>query len=917
MNYGKQRLSKKQKKLVSTANHLKHKTGVSIFRTFLVALVVFVIVCIFAGYGLMMGILDNAPSIDTIDVAPTGFATNLYDCDGKKIQRLVGSDANRIYRSIDQIPKVVQDAFIAIEDERFWTHNGIDIKGILRAAVTGISSGDFSQGASTLTQQLLKNQIFEGGNEDTLSARLERKIQEQYLAIQLENKLSKEQILEYYLNTINLGQNTLGVQAASKRYFGKDVSKLTLSEATVIAGITKNPSRLNPISNPEDNKERRLDVLNKMKELSMISEEEYNEALNDDVYSRIQMVNDKQTDQPQTAYTYFVDETIEQVAIDLQEKLGYTSTQAYNLIYRGGLKIYTTQDTGMQQICDEVINDPAMYSAVPSNYSLTYRITINQKDGTQVNYDEYDLQRYFKAYSPSFDLFFDSEDEAKPYIKRFRKVLLHKHKKTKLNYLESINYSIEPQVSFVLIDQYTGNVKAIVGGRGQKTSSLTFDRAMDSTRQPGSTFKILTTYLPALDKKGMTLATVINDTQYNYPGTDIQVDNWNGMYNGLTTLREGITNSMNVVTIKALEQVTPQTAYAYLLKLGFTTIVENRVTDSGQVFSDIGYPIALGGLTDGVTNFELTAAYAAIANGGVYSRPKYYTRIIDHNGNVLIDNRSQTSQVMKPSTAFLLTNAMRDVVTEGTGQRIRFQSSRMPIAGKTGSTTDDVDSWFVGYTPYLTAGIWSGYDNNKSLESTSFDKDIWRTIMERIHEGYEVKNFEVPDTIVVATICTKCGKLGVAGLCDSEVGGNRLKKEYFAKGTEPTENCDCHIKVRVCSKSNMKPSAYCPASDITYRVFLTKDDYSYSADSNYLLPSGFDSRYCTHHTPQHQQDAEPADAFSNDSTEKPGAGSSGSSPADAAEEDTTETPTQATPAPAVDTTPADTQIEGTAEEKPF
>lgn len=864
MNFGRQEMIQKQNKLTSSVSRIKHKTSVSIFRTLLVIFVVFVLVCVFAGYGVIKGVLDNAPAIDSIDVAPTGFATNLYDNNGKKIQRLVGSDANRIYRTIDQIPEVVQNAFIAIEDERFWTHNGIDVRGIFRAAFKGLSTSHFSEGASTLTQQLLKNQIFEGGNEDTFSAKLERKIQEQYLAIQLEDKLSKEQILEYYLNTINLGQNTLGVQAASKRYFGKDVSKLTLSETAVIAGITKNPSGLNPITNPEKNAERRQEVLDKMKEQGYITQEEYDEALADDVYSRIQLENNKQTTKKESAYSFFVDETIEQVAEDLQEKLGYSSTQAYNLIYRGGLKIYTTQDTAMQKICNQVINDPAMYSYVPSKYELTYRVTVITKKDKEKSYSEIDLERYFRQWNPDFTLYFDNEEDADVYVERFREAVLRRNKEI---LAESVSFSLEPQVSFVLMDQHTGQVKAIVGGRGKKTSSLSFNRASDSTRQPGSTFKILTTYLPALDKKGMTLASVVNDVQYNYPGTDIEVSNWNFSYNGLTTLREGIKNSMNVVTIKTLEQVTPQTAYSYLLKLGFTTIVENRVTEDGQVFSDINYPMALGGLTDGVTNLELTAAYAAIANGGIYTKPIFYTKIVDHNGNVLIDNTPQTSQVMKNSTAFLLTDAMKDVVTEGTGTRIRFQNLTMPVAGKTGSTTDDVDSWFVGYTPYLTAGIWSGYDNNKSLESTSFDKDIWRTIMEQIHAGYETKEFEVPKSIVTANVCTKCGKLAVPGLCEYEIGGNRSRTEYFARGTEPTENCDCHIKVRVCKNSNQSPSPQCPASSIGYRVFLTKEDTSPAADNAYLLPSGFEQQQCTYHSGG-THDVEAADAFSDDS-EKP------------------------------------------------
>lgn len=847
MNYGRYHLEQKQKELDSNTKKVTRKAGIIALQVFLVTIVLSVIVSCAALFGVVKGVIDNAPSIDSINIEPTGFITNIYDSNGNRIQKLVGSDANRIYRTLDQIPKCVQNAFIAIEDERFWTHNGIDIRGIFRAAYTGVLSNlHFSEGASTITQQLLKNQVFEGGNEATFSELLQRKIQEQYLAVQLENQYTKKEILESYLNTINLGQNTLGVQAASRRYFDKDVSKLNISEASVIASITKNPSDLNPITNPEGNAARREDVLDKMKEQGYITQEEYDEAMADDVYSRIQAVNSKHVTKETSTYSYFTDEVISQVVTDLQEKLGYSSTQAYNLIYRGGLSIYSTQDPKMQKICDDVIADESMYALVPSKYELTYRITLVDEEGNQHNYDENMMCAYFREKYGSFSLYFTTKKDASPYIKKYRKFLL------KTGYtLESevINYTIEPQVSFVLMDQKTGEIKAIVGGRGEKSGNLSFNRATDSTRQPGSTFKILSTYLPGIDTKGMTLASIFDDAEYNYPGTDKPVRNWDGnVYLGNTTVRQAIYHSMNIVAVKALEQVTPQTAYSYLLKLGFTTIVESETDAQGKTYTDIGYPMALGGLTKGVTNLEITAAYASIANGGIYTKPRFYTKVLDHNGNVLLDNTPETSQVMKETTAWLLTNAMEDVVKVGTGRSIAFQNISLPVAGKTGTTSDNNDSWFVGYTPYLTAGIWAGYDNNRELENTTFDKYIWRTIMERIEAEYPVIDFDLPDTITSCYICTKCGKLSVPGLCDSEIGGNRSRLEYFAKGTEPTENCTCHVKVRVCTSSNMTPSENCPSSKIGYRVFLTKDERSYTADSNYLLPYNFESTICNVHS---------------------------------------------------------------------
>lgn len=858
MNYGRYHLEQKQKELDASSKKIARKVGIIALQFFLAGIVLTVVVTSSALFGVVRGVIDNAPKIESINIEPTGFITNIYDSSGNRIQKLVGSDANRIYRTLDQIPKCVQDAFIAIEDERFWTHNGIDIQGIFRAAYSGVVAKlHFSEGASTITQQLLKNQVFEGGNEPTFSEQIQRKIQEQYLAVQLENQYTKKEILESYLNTINLGQNTLGVQAASRRYFDKDVSKLSISEAAVIASITKNPSDLNPITNPEGNAARRETVLDRMKAQGYITQQEYDEALADDVYSRIQAVNSKHVTKEADTYSYFTDEVISQVVTDLQEKLGYSSTQAYNLIYRGGLSIYSTQDTRMQKICDEVIADESMYASVPSKYELTYRVTMLDEDDVAHNYDENTLCAYFREQYGSFSLYFTNKKDAKPYIRKYRRHLL------KQGYtLESevISYTIEPQISFVLMDQKTGEVKAIAGGRGEKDGNLSFNRATDSTRQPGSTFKILSTYLPGIDTKGMTLASTFDDAEYNYPGTDKPVRNWDGnVYLGYTTVRQAIYHSMNIVAVKALEQVTPQTAYSYLLKLGFTTIVESETDESGKTYTDIGYPMALGGLTKGITNLEITAAYASIANAGIYTQPRFYTKVLDHDGNVLLDNTPVRTQVMKETTAWLLTNAMEDVVKIGTGRSVAFQNLSLPVSGKTGTTTDDNDSWFVGYTPYLTAGIWAGYDHNRKLENTTFDKYIWRTIMERIEAEDPVIDFDVPDSITSCYICTKCGKLSVPGLCDSEIGGNRSRLEYFAKGTEPAENCTCHVKVRVCTSSNLTPSDHCPNSKIGYRVFLTKDERSYTSDSNYLLPANFENTICTVHNGSGKKPAEKTD----------------------------------------------------------
>ena len=868
MNFSKNGTKDKYKDTVSKSKKMKTKAYVLFFRSFLICVVVAVCIGTFAGIGLVKGIIDNAPHIDSINVAPTTFATTIYDSEGNKMQQLVGSNANRVYVNIENIPDNLINAFIAVEDERFWEHKGIDVRGIFRAFFLGVTGGGFDQGASTITQQLLKNTVFEGGMETNFSDKLERKIQEQYLALQLENKMDKRTILEYYLNTINLGQNTLGVEAASQRYFNKNVKDLTLSECTVIAGITKNPSSYNPITYPEVNADRRTIILNKMKEQYYISEEEYQEALADDVYSRIELVNTEQYSSKSNVNSYFVDALVDEVTNDLVEELGYTSTQAYNLIYRSGLSIYTTQDTKIQRICDEVFSDESLY---PSNstFELSYRLTVIDEEGEAHNYSELNLRKYFQAKDPAFNLYFKDKDKATPYIEEYRNSVVGENDKIDG---EVINFVPQPQVSFVLMDQYTGQVKALIGGRGTKAYSRSLNRATATTRQPGSTFKIVSTYLPALDTKGMTLATVFDDDEYYYPGGLKKVNNWNGeAYNGFTTIRQAIYNSMNVMAVKTLEKVSTQTGFSYLQKLGFTTLVENRTDENtGATHSDLNLSLALGGITDGVTNLELTNSFATIANGGNYTSPKLYTKILDQSGKVLLDHTdSSSTQVMKDSTAFLLTNAMEDVVKVGTGKKLSLASVNMPVAGKTGTTSNDNDLWFVGYTPYYTAGIWGGYDSNGDQVDTSYHKNLWRTVMEKIHKPLPRKEFNRPDSITSAKICTKSGKLAIDGVCEHAPNGSTVRTEYFAKGTVPTEACDVHVKVPVCVTSGQTPSSNCPSEDIVNKVFIVKSgETARTADTPYILPYNFETTLCAVHTHAFEFPTPPA-------TDVPGEGENG------------------------------------------
>ena len=729
------------------------------------------------------GVIDNAPDVNDIDIMPLGYATFLYDDQGNQIRKLAAPNSNRLPVTLDQIPEDLQHAVVAIEDERFYEHNGIDVKGILRAGVKAITTGDFSEGASTITQQLLKNNVFTNWtSESTWLEKFTRKFQEQYLAVQVEKKTDKNTILENYLNTINLGAGAYGVQAAARQYFDKDVWDLNLSECATLAGITQNPTRFNPIVNPENNQKRRKEVLQHMLDQNYITKKQYKAALADDIYSRIQAAQEKNSSTENTVYTYFEDELTDQIINDLMNIKGYTKTQATNLLYSGGLKVYTTQDSNIQTILDEEYADPSNYPD-EVQYELDYALTVTDPDGNQVNYSKEMLQLYFQNEDPSFDLLFDSPEEGQTYVDRYKENILANGSKV---VAERVNFAPQPQSSMSVIDQQTGYVKALIGGRGEKTASLTLNRATDTTRQPGSTFKIVSTYAPALNEKGMSLATTFEDEPYEYPDGS-PVNNATRSYNGTTTIRTAIQNSINVVAVKCLEQVTPELGLQYLDNFGFTTLAHGTEADTdanGNVWSDANLATALGGITRGVTNIELCASYAAIANGGTYIKPIYYTKILDHSGNVLIENTSAGRSVIKESTAYLLTSAMEDVVKKGTGTACQLDN--MAVAGKTGTTEAYNDLWFVGYTPYYTCAVWSGYDNNEKLPdyARNFHKTLWKKVMTRIHEGLPEKDFTKPASVEKLSVCSETGLLPRAG-CP-------VITEYFDVGTMPTEYCEEH-----------------------------------------------------------------------------------------------------------------------------
>ena len=788
----------------------KRKRKLHIFRKIFVALLGLGLLGIFLGLGMIKGILDSTPPLTSFHFGPTAFATKILDRNGNTIDTLVQEGSNREAVKFSDIPENLVNAFVAIEDERFWEHSGVDLKAIGRAIYGVIKSDSSRGGGSTITQQLIKNSVFDSAQNEKGFEKYVRKLQEQYIALQYESqedmskKEIKEQIITDYLNTIYLGANTLGVKVAARKYFDKELSELTLSEDAVIASITKNPTKNNPITHPENNKRRQQQTLRNMRDLGYITEEEFEEAINDDVYSRIKNIEVKY-ENINSVYTYFTESIIDKLQEDLVKRLGYTQTLANNLLYSGGLRVETTMDPSIQKIVDAEISNESNYSV--KKYSIDYRLSIHHSDDTQSHYSQVDVQNYHveTLKNKKYDGLFTSKESAMQYINSFKDSVL-KEGDTVL--AETVNYFLEPQASFVIINHSTGEVVALSGGRGEKTVSRSLNRATVTKRQPGSTFKVLTAFAPALELYNKTLATTYYDSEYvyKYANTSKTFKNWySSGYLGFQNIRAGIVYSLNIIAIRCLmETVTPEVGVKYAKRLGISTLDE---------VEDANPAVALGGLTYGVTNLELTNAFASIANGGNYREPILYTKVYDHYGNVILDNtKNKTTRVMSKENAYLLTSAMADSMVGGkafsssnmniTPTSTRASFKKMALAGKSGTTTNNNDVWFVGFSPYYTAGIWGGCDENQSLQDTrkkinnggtTFHKTIWKRIMMTIHSSLKEEKFEKPPAIISKKVCRKSGMLAAKG-CELDPRGDATYTEYFVDGTQPRTKCNIHTE---------------------------------------------------------------------------------------------------------------------------
>lgn len=781
MNYSKDSRSKKiDETNKNTKKKKTKKAKVTAFRVVVIALVIGVFAVFGAGLGIFMGIIKSAPDVSTINIKPTtDFTSFVYDQNGVEIDRLSGGE-NRIYAKMEQIPQNLQDAVVAIEDARFYEHNGIDIRGIMRAIVVNLKAGDIVEGASTITQQVIKN------NALTSEQTFVRKIQEQYLALQIDALYDKELILEYYLNTMPLGHGTNGVQAAANRYFGKDVSELSLAECAVIAGITQAPTRYSPIRNPENNWDKAKLILSYMQEQGYITEEERQAALLEDPYKNIQEVNQKY--EKDSSHSYFVDAVIEQVIDDLVEQ-GMTPTQANNLLFGGGVEIYTTLDQDIQRIVDNKMADDSLFPSY-KEYVINYSATIVKPDGEEIHRGAEGVIK--------------SKDEEEIFKKAKQEEWGVEEGDKLVN--EAVQFIPQAQAAFVISDPYNGHVKALSGGRGMKYGDRTFNRATQAKRQPGSCFKVLAAYAPALDLGLLSPGSVLVDEPYTI--NKYSPKNWRSYYKGPTTIREAIWDSMNVLAVKTIDMVGIDTAYNYLLNFGFTTL-----SDTDKVYS-----LPLGGLTDGVTPLELNAAYAAIANQGTYTEPLLYTQVLDRNKEVILDNTvPKTHTVIKPSTASMLTDMMEDVVKIGTGTKAANGMGGMPVSGKTGTTSDNKDFLFAGYTPYYTATVWMGYDRPQEFTANGAHLNLWSSIMSEVHKDLPNKDFELVTTgYTKMSICSASGKIPTE-LCSS-ASDNKIVSDYFQKNQAPSEYCDVHVHEQICSVSGKIATEFCPQDSIVTKV---------------------------------------------------------------------------------------------------
>ena len=875
-----------------------------------------------------VNILTTAPEIDPYSINSGFEETSLIFDKDKNLLEKVETAEYRTFVKLNKVPQFLKDAFISIEDERFYEHPGVDPKGILSSLYENFKAGGVVRGASTITQQLIKNTFL--SNEQTLT----RKLKEIYLALNLETKLSKDQILESYLNMISLGQNSYGVQEASRTYFSKNVDEINIAQAALLAGIVKGPNiyqpfyRVSPLKFDEatmrkigeteilgekyilvfntKSVQRQKVILKKMLELGKINQAEYDEAINFDVVASLKPSAKKETE----ITSYATDYVKNQVVEDLMEKYQITKQKAQERLFTGGLRIYSTIDTKVQKDLDEVnrnfngilLGDLKRYKApLLVDRNLDKAGNIVDKDGNLVYYKKENLltddgylfipkgefsinangdlaitSSRILAYKKSTDIQdYYTIDGSKNllthrvgglavpdayYLRQARHSLIIKaeffeknDKFYKVNETGNLFINpeyfynnktglVQPQSATVIMDYKTGHIVAMIGGRDVKGSRI-LNRATDTARQPGSSMKPLAVYLPALDN-GFTAASPILDIPMITADGKVWPNNVYTGFKGITTLRESLIYSINVSSARTLKKIGIPTSIKYLKKLGiineenpskdnFVQSSENKTHNDENLAS-----LALGGMTKGVSPLDMTAAYSAIANDGVYNEPIIYTKVLDKDGNIVLEKESKQRRVVSPQIAYVMKDILRSTAYEHTGKNaiIKGQAS----AGKTGTTDYNADFWFVGFTNYYTAATWMGNDSPKITitQNSWLAAKLWGHIMTKIHQDKESKpQFAQPDGIVKAYVCTKSGKKPNQ-FCSSDPRGV-VREEIFAKGTEPTETCNVHVALEVNSSNNKLATEFTPEELKITKVFTALNPAYKPSEHNGILPKDY------------------------------------------------------------------------------
>ena len=709
-------------------------------------LALLIFLCIFAVYVKNYLIPQAELSMEGFSLDQTTVIYYYDDAAGdyRELQKLYSSE-NRIWASYGEIPSDLVFAAIAIEDKRFPDHNGVDWLRTAKASVN-MFFGDTTYGASTITQQLIKNLT----KRDEVTVR--RKMIEIFRALVFEKQYSKDEIMEWYLNTIYLGEDCYGVRSASWAYFGKDVSDLTLAECASLIGITNNPSLYDPYLSPENNIKRQQIILSEMLRQGYIDQAEYDEARAQTLDFHWGAVDENAVSASSSVYSYFVDTVIRDVATDLSAATGYSYDVAYQLVLSGGYSIYSTIDLAAQQELEAVYTAE---NALP------------------------------KAQGTWQDL----------------------------------------QSAMVVIDNASGDVVALVGGVGEKAGSLTFNRATQSYLSPGSAIKPLSVYAPALEQGLITPVTVYDDTPFTFTDTSAWPRNFDYTYRGLVSVRTAMEQSLNTVAVKIVDQLTPEACFSFAReKFRLTSLTASREIN-GAVYTDIAYsPMALGSLTTGVTVKAMAAAYAALADEGIYRTARTYTRVTDADGQVVLDNAQESFVAVSELTAWYLTDMMTGVVENGTGTDAALDT--IPVAGKTGTTTSSFDRWFCGYTPYYTAAVWVGFDEPEAIVLEDGEPnpagDLFRQVMQTLHQGKAVRSFDKPSSVVTCTVCADSGQLATQW-CENDVRESRVVQAELALEDVPTQTCQVHVGVGICEDTGLVANDFCADArnnTVTYRGML-------------------------------------------------------------------------------------------------